>query len=50
MIKSLARMQVKLMDSAIQACKIGGTIVYSTCTLNQIENEEVISTITEKYK
>ncbi|AHB41831.1 rRNA (cytosine-C(5)-)-methyltransferase RsmF [candidate division SR1 bacterium RAAC1_SR1_1] len=50
LIKSLARMQVKLMDSAIQACKIGGTIVYSTCTLNQIENEEVISTITEKYK
>lgn len=50
LIKSLARMQVKLMESAIQACKIGGTIVYSTCTLNQIENEEVISTITQKYK
>jgi hypothetical protein len=38
------------MESAIQACKIGGKIVYSTCTLNQIENEEVVSTVIQKYK
>ncbi|MDD3262241.1 MAG: RsmB/NOP family class I SAM-dependent RNA methyltransferase [Candidatus Absconditabacteria bacterium] len=50
LIKSLARIQIKLLESAIDACKVGGKIVYSTCTLNEIENEEVISTITEKYK
>lgn len=50
LIKSLARTQVKLLESAINACKVGGKIVYSTCTLNEIENEEVVSTILEKYK
>lgn len=49
-IKSLARTQVKLLESAIHACKVGGTIVYSTCTLNEIENEEVISTISTRYQ
>lgn len=49
-IKSLARTQIKLLESAIHACKVGWTIVYSTCTLNEIENEEVISTISTKYK
>ncbi len=49
-IKSLARTQIKLLESAIHTCKVGGTIVYSTCTLNEIENEEVISTISTKYQ
>jgi len=49
-IKSLARTQVKLLESAIHSCKVGGTIVYSTCTLNEIENEEVITTIFTKYQ
>lgn len=49
-VKSLARIQIKLLESAIYSCKVSGTIVYSTCTLNKIENEEVIETISQKYK
>ena len=49
LIRSLARDQVKLLASAIDACKPGWTVVYSTCTLNTIENEEVIETIQQQY-
>ena len=49
MIESLARTQVKLLASAIDACKPGWTVVYSTCTLNTIENEEVIEAIQHQY-
>ena len=49
MIESLARTQVKLLASAIDACKPGWTVVYSTCTLNTIENEDVIEAIQQQY-
>ena len=49
LIQSLARTQVKLLASAIHTCKIGGTIVYSTCTLNDIENEQVIQKTLESF-
>ena len=48
-IESLARTQVKLLASAIDACKPGWIVVYSTCTLNTIENEDVIETIQRQY-
>ena len=48
-IESLARTQIKLLASAIDACKPGGIVVYSTCTLNTIENEAVIETIQRQY-
>ena len=41
-IKKLVPVQKKLLASAVKAVKSGGTIVYSTCTLNFEENEEVI--------
>ncbi|MGG7212248.1 RsmB/NOP family class I SAM-dependent RNA methyltransferase [Clostridium nigeriense] len=44
------KLQKKLIDSAYNALKPGGTMVYSTCTLNTFENEEVIHYILEKYK
>ncbi len=45
-----AKLQKKLVDSAYNALKPGGIMVYSTCTLNPFENEEVINYALEKYR
>jgi len=34
--------QQKLLESAIRACKPGGIVVYSTCTLAPVQNEGVV--------
>ncbi|ASQ30271.1 tRNA/rRNA cytosine-C5-methylase, NOL1/NOP2/Sun family [Campylobacter avium LMG 24591] len=50
-IKSLAKLQKKLLNSAINALKIGGILVYSTCTVTREENEEVIlNALNSKFK
>ena len=41
-IKSIARLQKQLLNSALSALKVGGEIVYSTCTFYEEENEDVI--------
>lgn len=41
-VYSLSKLQKELLASAIQATKPGGIVVYSTCTLDPLENEEVI--------
>ena len=43
-------MQRKLFDSAYKAVKPGGTIVYSTCTINKNENEFILDWILNNYK
>jgi len=48
-IQSLAERQFRLLESALQAVKIGGQVVYSTCTLSPHENEGVVSRILYKY-
>lgn len=48
-IKTVAKLQFSLLESAIKSCKIGGEIVYSTCTLNKFENEAVIEKAIKKY-
>jgi len=48
-IQSLADRQFHLLESALQAVKIGGQVVYSTCTLSPYENEGVVSRILEKF-
>ncbi len=40
-IKEIAAIQKRLIISAFQALKVGGVMVYSTCTLNHFENREV---------
>ncbi|MDO8649336.1 MAG: NOL1/NOP2/sun family putative RNA methylase [Candidatus Peregrinibacteria bacterium] len=48
-IGKMARLQRELLESAVNAAKVGGTIVYSTCTLTPEENEEVVRSILNKY-
>lgn len=42
MVKELSALQIKLIESAVKACKVGGEIVYSTCTLNREEDEKIV--------
>ena len=45
----IAAAQRELIDSAFHALKPGGTLVYSTCTLNRDENESVLAWLLEQY-
>ena len=48
--KKMQFIQKKLIDNAYHLLKDEGVLVYSTCTLEPEENEEVIDFILEKYK
>lgn len=45
----IAATQRELIDSAFHALRPGGTLVYSTCTLNRDENESVIDWLLSRY-
>lgn len=47
-VKELSHRQKYLLRSAISATKVGGSIIYSTCTLSPEENEEVIDWVLGK--
>lgn len=47
-VKELAQLQKFLLRSAFGCTKPGGTLVYSTCTLNTRENEEVVEWLLKK--
>ena len=48
-ITKMARLQEELLTAAIHAAKVGGRIVYSTCTLTPEENEGVIRAILNNF-
>jgi len=48
-IKSIAKLQLSLIDSALKTLKVWWELVYSTCTLNRIENEWVIDLVMQRY-
>ncbi|QCR36338.1 16S rRNA (cytosine(1407)-C(5))-methyltransferase RsmF [Nissabacter sp. SGAir0207] len=48
-ILSIAATQRELIDSAFHALKPGGVLVYSTCTLNAQENQEVCRWLLARY-
>ncbi len=48
-IKRIAKLQFGLLEAAIKATKPGWEIVYSTCTLNTIENEQILAKTQKKY-
>lgn len=45
----IAQTQRELIESAFHALRPGGTLVYSTCTLNREENESVVAWLLERY-
>jgi tRNA (cytosine49-C5)-methyltransferase len=49
MIKRLSGTQKSLIETAFKNLKEKGTMVYSTCSLEPEENEEVVSTLLNKY-
>lgn len=50
LVKRMKKIQTKLLKNAFNLLKKGGTLVYSTCTLEPEENEEVISQLLEQNK
>jgi len=48
-IKRIAKLQFQLLESAFIALKVWWELVYSTCTLNRLENENIINKLTDKY-
>jgi len=48
-MNKIAEIQLRLLISAIKMAKVGGEIVYSTCTLTIEENEYVINKVLDKY-
>ncbi len=47
--EKMCKIQKELLESAIHATKIGGTIVYSTCTLTPEENEGVVLEMLRRF-
>jgi len=47
--QEIAATQRELIDSAFHALRPGGTLVYSTCTLNREENEHVCQWLLARY-
>lgn len=48
-IHNIATTQKSLLESAFQALKVGGTLVYSTCTLSREENQQVCWHLKQTY-
>jgi len=48
-VVALAELQKKLIESAYLALKPGGVLVYSTCTLNHEENQQVCQHLLQRF-
>ncbi|RYV01296.1 16S rRNA (cytosine(1407)-C(5))-methyltransferase RsmF [Shewanella sp. OPT22] len=48
-VEAIAVKQKQLICSAFEALKVGGTLVYSTCTLSQEENQQVCHHLKQSY-
>ena len=49
-IKPLPALQRRILESAAQCVKLGGTLVYSTCTINEEENGAVVGDFLQRHK
>jgi 16S rRNA (cytosine1407-C5)-methyltransferase len=50
MVNAMVKKQKELIESAFESLSIGGTLIYSTCTLEPDENEGVVSHLLKKYE
>lgn len=48
--KELMELQRQILDTVHQYVKPGGTLVYSTCTIDKMENEDNVRWFADKYK
>lgn len=48
-VMTMSKIQQQILDSVAPLLKKGGTLVYSTCTIESRENEQVIDTFLEKH-
>lgn len=48
-IKELPKLQLAILESAAQAVKAGGVLVYSTCTIIRDENDDVVQAFLTKH-
>lgn len=49
-IAELPKLQAEILASAANAVKIGGTLIYSTCTIIRRENEEIVENFIKSNK
>lgn len=49
MLKELPELQKKILDTVWRYVKPGGILLYSTCTIHQEENEQIVKWLTENY-
>ncbi len=49
-VKSMSTVQGELIESAFRTLKTGGTLVYSTCTLEPEENEGIVTELLDRHK
>lgn len=49
-ILSLQKLQLEILNEASKTLKLGGELIYSTCTITQEENQEVVRQFLEKNK
>lgn len=48
-IESLCRMQAEILDAVAPMVKVGGTLVYSTCSILPMENEAQVKAFLERH-
>lgn len=49
-LTDLPKLQAAILDRAAMTVKEGGILVYSTCTINSLENQEVVKTFLKNHK
>lgn len=49
-IKELVGLQTKLIESGFRLLKQGGIMIYSTCSMDQEQNENVVRTLLQEFK
>lgn len=50
MVKKDALRQKEILENILPSIQVGGYLIYSTCTFNKIENEDIATWLLEKYQ